>query len=63
MRLSVLVPHPVLVSTSVESEGSAERKTTLDTDFNFFKLLTWKAFCLLNYNSFSWISAQDSRPL
>lgn len=63
MRLFLLISYPVLVSTSVESEGSAESKTALDTDFLFFKLLTWKAFCLQNSNRVSLISAQDYRPL
>lgn len=63
MRLFLLTSHPVLVSTSVESEGSAESKTALHTDFCFFKLLTWKAFCLQNSNHISLISVQDSRPL
>lgn len=33
--LFLLIPHPVLVSTSVESEDSAERRTALDTDLFF----------------------------
>lgn len=35
MRLFLLISYPVLVSTSVESESSADSKTALDVDFCF----------------------------